>query len=287
MAGRGSRAWPRHRPSGTPTHHRQMASTTVSGARIATVWAREILDSRGRPTVEAEVALEDGSLGRASVPSGASTGRHEAHELRDSDPARYEGRGVRRAVNNVRGEIAEVVRGRSALDQFGVDAAMRARDSDEHLGRLGANAVLATSLAVARAAAAFRRQPLYRYLGTLMDSGTEASLPMPMTNILSGGAHAGGGMDFQDFLAVPVGARTYSQAVEWISRVRDEAARLMSMQNLSVLLADEGGLSPGYSDPEQALQLMTASIEQAGLAPLRDVAIAIDVASSELFSASE
>src|SRR5262245_18482380 len=128
MAGRWSHASPRGRPSGTPAHHRQMASTTVSGARIAAVWAREILDSRGRPTVEAEVTLEDGSRGRASVPSGASTGRHEAHELRDADPARYEGRGVRRAVANVRGEIAEALQGRSALDQLGVDAAMTAHD---------------------------------------------------------------------------------------------------------------------------------------------------------------
>jgi enolase len=262
-----------------------MSSVAATGAKIAAVWAREILDSRGRPTVEAEVTLEDGSAGRASAPSGASTGRHEARELRDGDPDHYEGRGVRRAVANVRNEIAAALLGRSALDQSAVDETMTALDPDEQLGRLGANAVLATSLAVARAAAAHQRQPLYRYLGTLPDMPLEATLPMPMANILSGGAHAGRGMDFQDFLAVPVGARSYSQALEWIARVRAEAARLMTTQHLSVLLADEGGLAPGYPDAEQALQLMTASIEAARLEPRRDVALAIDVASSELFSA--
>ena len=262
-----------------------MSSLSATGARIAAVWAREILDSRGRPTVEAEVTLEGGASGRASAPSGASTGRHEARELRDGDPDRYEGRGVRRAVVNVRNEIAAALRGRSALDQSAADETMTALDPDEQLGRLGANAVLATSLAVARAAAAHRRQPLYRYLGTLAGMQRDATLPMPMANILSGGAHASGGMDFQDFLAVPVGARSYSQALEWIVRVRAEAARLMTAQNLSVLLADEGGLAPGYPDAEQALQLMTASIEAARLEPRRDVALAMDVASSELFSA--
>ena len=262
-----------------------MSSLTATGAKIAAVWAREILDSRGRPTVEAEVTLEEGSSGRASVPSGASTGRHEAREIRDGDPDHYEGRGVRRAVVNVRREIAAALLGRSALDQSAADETMIALDPDEHLGRLGANAVLATSLAVARAAAAHLRQPLYRYLGTLAGVQAEATLPMPMTNILSGGAHAGRAMDFQDFLAVPVGARSYSQALEWISRVRDAAAKLMTTQHLSILLADEGGLAPGYPDAEQALQLMTASIEAARLEPQRDVALAIDVASSELFSA--
>jgi enolase len=261
-----------------------MRSLTSTGVRIAAVWAREILDSRGRPTVEAEVTLEDGSSGRASAPSGASTGRHEARELRDGDADRYEGRGVRRAVVNVRDEIAAALLGRPALDQSAIDETMTALDPDEHLGRLGANAVLATSLAVARAAAAFLRQPLYRYLGTLAGKQAEATLPMPMTNILSGGAHAGRDMDFQDFLAVPVGARSYSQALEWISRVRTEAARLMTTQNLSVLLADEGGLAPGYPDAEQALQLLTATIDAARPEPRREVALAIDVASSELFS---
>jgi enolase len=261
-----------------------MIATTGSGSRIAALWAREILDSRGTPTVEAEVTLADGTQGRASAPAGASTGRHEARELRDGDAARYEGRGVRNAVGNVRQEIAAAIQGRSALDQLDIDSTMTALDGDERLARLGANAVLATSLAVARAAAAHRRQPLYRYLHAMIDDG-EPSLPMPMTNILSGGAHAGRGMDFQDFLAVPIGARSYTEALEWISRVRAAAARLMAAQHLSILLADEGGLSPGYADPEQALELMSASVEAARLEPGRQVAFALDVAASELYSA--
>lgn len=254
--------------------------TTV--AAISSVVGRQIYDSRGRPTVEADVVLTDGTVGRASVPSGASTGRHEARELRDGDATSFGGLGVRRAVANVCGEIAGRVAGLDAADQAGLDAALIELDGSASLGRLGANAVLATSIASCRAAAQAAGLPLHRHLASI--SGTTAlSLPMPMTNILSGGAHAGRGMDLQDFLVVPVGASGLSEAIEMVSKVRNAAADLMRQSGLSTLLADEGGLSPGFSAAEKALDLMVESFEAAGLRPGEDVAIALDVAASELF----
>jgi len=253
-----------------------------SSFRIADVIARQILDSRGRPTVEADVYLADGTMGRACAPSGASTGSHEARELRDGDKARYEGLGVLSAVRNVRGEIKAALLGMDVFDQQGIDDRMIEIDGTANLKRLGANGILATSLAVARAAAAKRGQPLYRYI-SLLAGGKAMSLPMPMTNILSGGAHAGRSMDLQDFLTIPVGAASYSDALEMISRVRNAAARLMSSRNMSVLLADEGGLSPGFAHAEQALELMMRSFEAAGLRPGQDMAITLDVAASELY----
>ena len=253
---------------------------------IARVHARQILDSRGRPTVEVDVELADDSSGRASAPSGASTGRHEAWELRDGDLARFEGRSVFRAVENVRAEIAHALIGANALLQREVDRCLTDLDGTDNLGRLGANAVLATSLAVCRAAASHVKAPLYRHIAALAGSGPP-SLPMPMVNILSGGAHAGRSMDLQDFLAVPVGAQSYSQALEMIARVRSAAATVMADDGRSVLLADEGGLSPGFDRAEAALNLMVASIARAGLRPGPDVAIAIDVAASELFAAGQ
>jgi enolase len=250
--------------------------------QIASVHARQILDSRGRPTVEAEVVLADGATGRACVPSGASTGRHEAHELRDGDPSSFQGRGVQRAVAAVRERIAPTLRHRSALDQEGCDAVMRELDGSPQLTRLGGNAVLAVSLAVCRAAAAHRGVPLYAHIAELADS--TPSMPVPMTNILSGGAHASRSMDIQDFLVIPVGAGSYSQALEMITRVRAEAARLMAERGLTVLLADEGGLSPGFADPREALSLMLDSFGAAGLRAGEDAAIALDVAASELNS---
>lgn len=254
----------------------------MTPSRIKRLAARQILDSRGRPTVEADVHLDDGSFGRASAPSGASTGRHEAHELRDGDKSDFDGRGVRRAVAGVSGEIADALCGRDADDQRGIDDALRALDGTANLRRLGANAILATSLAVARAAAVHRRKPLHEYLAGL-DGGSSASLPLPMTNILSGGAHAGGAMDFQDFLAVPVGARTFPDAIAMLARVRSAAAEEMASEGLSILLADEGGLSPGYRTAVEALDLMMRAISRAGLDPAKDVAIALDVAATELF----
>lgn len=251
---------------------------------IIALEARQILDSRGRPTVEADIRLAEGSFGRACAPSGASTGRHEAWELRDRQPDRYEGLGVFSAVANIKGEIAAALIGRDVQDQECIDNALMSLDGTSSLRRLGANAVLAVSMAAARAAAIHRGVPLYRYIAEL--SGTAMSMPMPMTNILSGGAHAGRGMDLQDFLAIPVGAESYSEALEMISRVRSAAASIMQSEKLSTLLADEGGLSPGYSKAEEALTLMMRSFELAGLRPGIDMSIALDVAASELYEDS-
>jgi enolase len=245
--------------------------------------AREILDSRGRPTVEVDATLADGSAGRASVPSGASTGAAEAHELRDGDPARYAGLGVRKAVANVDGEIARAVCGLDAEDQRGVDATLCASDGTPQLRRLGANAVLAVSLAVCRAAAASRREALHLRIATL--AGTSPLLPLPMTNILSGGLHAGRGMDVQDFLAVPMRADTIREAIHELARVRSAADDVVRARGLPTLLADEGGLAPGCKTSVAALQLMVEAIERAGLRPGEDIAIAIDVAATTFVTA--
>ena len=221
--------------------------------------------------------LEDGSRGRAIVPSGASTGQHEARELRDGDPLVYGGLGVLRAVDNVTTLIAPEVVGTDASDQRAVDTLMRDLDGTSNLSRLGANAVLAVSMATARAAAISGRMPLYRYLA----DGGEPLLPLPMVNVLSGGAHARGGMDVQDFLAMAVGAQSLDEALSWTRDVRSAAGALLAEEGRSLLLADEGGFSPGYASSEEALELMVRAIERAGLQPGRDVAIAIDVAASQ------
>lgn len=254
-----------------------MSATTIAG-----VHARQILDSRGRPTVEAEVALAGGVVARASAPSGASTGKAEAFELRDGGEA-WEGLGVNRAVGNVRETLARFLLGRDAEDQADLDMHMRLADGTPNLARLGANAILAVSLASARAAAMVRGQPLWRRFADL--SGAAPSMPMPMVNILSGGMHAGGGMDVQDYLAIPVGARSFSEALDWMCRVRSAAAGLCAELGLSTLLADEGGLSPGFARPDEALSLMMQAFDRAGLRPGEDVAIAVDVASSGLIDA--
>jgi enolase len=246
--------------------------------------ARQILDSRGRPTVEVDVRLADGSFGRASVPSGASTGTHEAHELRDGG-SEHEGRGVRRAVAHVRGEIAAAIKGFDALAQRDVDARLVELDGTARLERLGANAILGVSLAVCRAAAGHLRRPLHAHIASLA-SVSEITLPMPMVNILSGGLHAGRGMDVQDFLVIPAGARSIDEAIDFVSRVRNAAARVMEKRGLSTLLADEGGLSPGLATGRAALQLLVESIEEAGLRPGDDVVIAIDVAATALWDRS-
>jgi enolase len=254
----------------------------MNPSRIASLKLRQILDSRGRPTVEADVILNDGSLGRASVPSGASTGKYEARELRDGDADSYEGYGIQCVVANALQACEGHLQGVDALDQVAVDATLRWVDGSPNLGRVGANPILALSLATARAAAVHVRRPLHGYLSSLVP-GASPSMPMPMTNILSGGAHANGGMDFQDFLAMPVGATTYSQGLEWIARVRSAAARLMAQEGRVTLLADEGGLSPGFETAEQALTLMVRAIEAARLRPGHDMAITIDVAASQLY----
>ena len=248
--------------------------------RIKAVHAREVLDSRGRPTVEAEVTLADGSLGRASVPSGASTGRYEAHELRDGEAGRYGGLGVRKAVENVRGEIAKALTGQDGRGQQEIDAAMRALDGSEGLSRLGANATLAVSLAACRAVARSQEQHLYERIGELL--GVAPTLPVPMVNILSGGLHAGRGMDFQDFLAMPMRADSMAEAIEVVGRVRTAAVDVSKRRGLPTLLADEGGLSPGLETGREALRMMVEAIEAAGLRPGEDIGIAIDVAASTL-----
>ena len=247
---------------------------------IRALAAREILDSRGRPTVEADALLADGSFGRASVPSGAATGTAEAHELRDGDPARFAGLGVLRAVANVDGEIASALCGADAGDQRRIDERLRHIDGTPNLARLGANAVLAVSIAVGRAVAASRGRALYEWIAEL--TGSTPLLPLPMTNVLSGGLHAGGGMDVQDFLAVPMRATTFAEAIGLLARVRSAADDVLRARGLPTLLADEGGVSPGCENGRAALALMTEAIERSGLRPGEDVAIAIDVAASAL-----
>ncbi|AMB40322.1 MULTISPECIES: phosphopyruvate hydratase [Paenarthrobacter] len=249
------------------------------------VHGRQIFDSRGRPTVEVEVVLHTGVRGRASVPSGASTGTHEAHELRDGDESAFDGLGVTAAVDHVNGEIAEALRGLDVENQRAIDERLRELDGTANLSRLGANAVLGVSLAVCRASAIARELPLYRRIAQLANID-EPALPMPMVNILSGGLHAGRGMDVQDFLAVPVAATSALEAIQLTSRVRAAAARLCAEQGLPTLLADEGGLSPACRTGEEALELITQSIEAAGLQPGTDIAIAIDVAASSLYDSS-
>jgi enolase len=251
-------------------------------AKIAYVFGRQILDSRGRPTVEVDVALDDGVLGRASVPSGASTGSSEAIELRDADPEEYAGLGVRKAVMHVNGEIADVLLGANALDQQAIDNRLIGLDGTSQLGRLGANAILGCSLAIARAGATTQKMALYEYI-RLLSGGGALSLPMPMVNILSGGLHAARGMDVQDFLAIPSSATSIEEAIRNVARMRAAAAELLASRGISILLADEGGLSPGFRTPREALQLMVDATEKAGFRPGVDMTIAIDVAATALY----
>jgi enolase len=249
---------------------------------IRSVHGRQVLDSRGRPTVEVEVRLDSGVLARASVPSGASTGSYEAHELRDGDPAFFNGLGVTAAVGHVNGEIAAALAGRDPLDQAGCDRLLRDLDGTPALARLGANAVLGASLAICRASAAQAGQPLFRRIADLAGV-TDPVLPVPMVNILSGGLHAGRGMDVQDFLIVPAGAATIGEAILLAARARDAATAVCAERGIPTLLADEGGLSPGCRTGREALELLMTAAERAGLEPGRDVVIAIDVAASSLY----
>ncbi|MGH3319440.1 MAG: phosphopyruvate hydratase [Streptosporangiaceae bacterium] len=253
----------------------------MTDTSIARLLAWEALDSRGKPTVGCAVVLAGGARGAATVPSGASTGRHEARELRDGG-ARYAGAGVLRAVAGVTGEIADTVRGYDASDQVGLDGALRALDGTQDLGRLGANAVLAVSVAAARSAAAAAGRPLYEHV--TCENGRPL-LPLPMVNIISGGAHAGRAIDVQDFLAVPLGARSFREAIEWAGRVRASTAEVLAADGLPVaLVADEGGLGPPLPSNRRALELLARGIERAGLVPGEQVGIAIDVAASQFAS---
>ena len=248
---------------------------------IEQVRAREILDSRGNPTVEADVVLADGSLGRAAVPSGASTGAHEAVELRDGDPDRYRGRGVMRAVGHVEDPLQAAVRGMDATAQAAVDAALIEADGTPNKANLGANAILAVSLATAKAAAASSRQPLYRYLG-----GAGARLlPTPMCNVLNGGAHAANSTDFQEFMIVPVGAPTFREGLRWASEVYHVLRGLLSDRGLSTNVGDEGGFAPSLDTNDAAVELLVEAIELAGRRPGDEIAIALDPATTELYEA--
>jgi enolase len=256
----------------------------MSAATIERVVAREILDSRGRPTVEADVLLSDGTLGRASVPSGASTGTHEAVELRDGEAERYAGYGVRRAVANVMEVIGPSVRGMPAADQTRLDTALVELDGTPNKGRLGANALLSVSLATCRAAALSASTPLYRHIAQLSNVAQPA-IPLPMVNIISGGLHAGGQIEIQDVLAVPTGAESFAQALEWAWRVHYVVGQRVRAEGFPPLVADEGGWAPPLGSNAQALEWVTDAIGAAGLRAGVDVHLAIDVAATHFFDA--
>jgi enolase len=250
---------------------------------IIDIHGREILDSRGNPTVEVDVLLDDGSFGRAAVPSGASTGAHEAVELRDGDKSRYLGKGVLKAVDAVNGEISELLLGLDAEDQRDLDLAMIALDGTENKARLGANAILGTSLAVAKAAAAARGLPLYAYIG-----GVSAHvLPVPMMNIINGGEHADNPIDFQEFMVMPVGASSLAEAVQWGAEIFHTLKKGLHQKGLATAVGDEGGFAPNLASTRAALDFIMASIEQAGFKPGSEIKLALDCASTEFFKSGK
>uniref|UniRef100_I2Q6B3 Enolase n=1 Tax=Desulfovibrio sp. U5L TaxID=596152 RepID=I2Q6B3_9BACT len=246
---------------------------------IAAVWAREILDSRGNPTVEVEVTLESGATGRAAVPSGASTGSREALELRDQDASRYGGKGVGKAVENVQGELAETIIGMDALQQVAVDNLMIDTDGTENKSRLGANAILGVSMAVSRAAAMFVGLPFYQYLG-----GINAKvLPVPLMNIINGGAHAPNNLDIQEFMIVPLGARTFSDALRMGAETFHTLKTILAADGHVTSVGDEGGFAPNLKDHDEAFKYIIKAIEEAGYRPGDEISLAIDAAASEFY----
>jgi enolase len=247
---------------------------------ISELKAREILDSRGNPTVEADVYCSNGMMGRAAVPSGASTGEHEAIELRDGDADRYGGKGVQRAVQNIEEQIAPALRGRDVTDQLGIDATMLEVDGTPNKSSLGANAILAVSLAAARAAADSVNLPLYRYLGGPL----ARVMPVPMMNILNGGAHATNTVDFQEFMIVPIGAETFSEALAMGAGVFHSLKKVLVKRKLSTGVGDEGGFAPDLRNDEEAITVILEAIDAAGYAAGKDIALALDCAASELYS---
>jgi enolase len=247
---------------------------------IAQIIAREILDSRGNPTVEAEITLEDGTWGRAAVPSGASTGEHEANELRDGDAKRYLGKGVRKAVQNVSKLIEPELIGLDVVDQLTIDRALLALDGTKTKSKLGANAMLAVSMAAARAGAGSLNLPLYRYLGGPM----ARTLPVPLMNILNGGAHATNTVDFQEYMIVPVGAEDFSQALQMGTEVFHALKKVLIKRKLSTGVGDEGGFAPDLKSDEAALDVVMEAIEAAGYVPGEEIALALDCAASELYA---
>lgn len=247
--------------------------------RIARLVAREILDSRGHPTVEVDAVLDDGSIGRAAVPSGASTGRHEALELRDGDQARYAGKGVQKAIQHVRDLIVPALIGKQADGQAAIDQILIALDGTENKARLGANAMLGVSLAVAKAAAAGRGLPLYRYLG----GPVAATLPVPLMNILNGGAHADNNVDFQEFMIAPIGASTFAEAIRFGAETFHTLSRVLAERGYSTTVGDEGGFAPRLRSNVEAIELILEAIVRAGYRPGLDIALALDPAASEFF----
>ncbi len=250
---------------------------------INSIVARQILDSRGNPTIEVDVITENGILGRAAVPSGASTGSHEAVELRDNDKKTYMGKGVLKAVNNVNGVIREHLKGSYIFDQSAIDAALIALDGSKNKANLGANAILGVSLAVAKAAAEECRQPLYRYIG-----GVNANtLPIPLMNILNGGAHADNGIDFQEFMIMPVGAESFSEALQMGTEVFHHLKAVLKAQKMSTNVGDEGGFAPDFKNNEDAIKAVMQAIDKAGYKAGKDIYIAIDAAASEFYLADQ
>ena len=251
--------------------------------KIDKIHGREVLDSRGNPTVEVEVLLSDGSFGRAIVPSGASTGAHEAVELRDGDQTRYLGKGVRQAVANVNGELAGLLAGREAIDQAAIDEAMISLDGTVDKSRLGANAVLGVSLAVAHAAARSRALPLY---ASLVPDGQTTLIPAPMMNILNGGQHADNSVDIQEFMVYPLGAPTFAEALRMGAEVFQHLRGVLKGRNLNTAVGDEGGFAPDLGSNREALDVIMEAINQAGYRPGEDIYLALDVAASELYDAT-
>ncbi|MEM7108299.1 MAG: phosphopyruvate hydratase [Bacteroidota bacterium] len=250
---------------------------------IESVYARQILDSRGNPTVEVDVVTENGVLGRAAVPSGASTGKHEAVELRDGDKSRFMGKGVLQAVENVNSVIAEELIGFSIYDQNLLDKIMLEVDGTENKGKLGANAILGTSLAIAKAAAQESGQSLFRYIG-----GVNANtLPVPMMNILNGGSHADNAIDFQEFMVMPVGADTFSESLRMGTEVFHNLKKVLSSKGFSTNVGDEGGFAPNIQSNEEAIEIVLQAIEKAGFKPGDDIFIAMDAATSEFYDSKE
>ena len=249
---------------------------------IESVVGREILDSRGNPTVEAEITLADGTVARGCAPSGASTGEFEALELRDGDKSRYLGKGVTKAVENINTVIADAVVGMDASDIYAIDAAMIKADGTKDKSNLGANAILAVSIAACRAAAASLEMPLYRFLGGVNGN----RLPVPMMNILNGGAHATNTVDTQEFMIMPVGAPSFKEALRWCAEVFHALAAILKSKGLATSVGDEGGFAPDLKDSDEALQLIVNAVQKAGYAPGNDVMIAIDAAASELYEES-
>ncbi len=247
---------------------------------ITEIIARQILDSRGNPTVEVDVQTNDGNIGRAAVPSGASTGKHEAVELRDGDKKKYLGKGVLKAVSNVNDIIAEELYGWEVTDQAGLDKAMIEIDGTENKGKLGANAILAVSMAAAKAAAKSVNLPLYRYIG----GANARTLPVPMMNILNGGAHADNKIDFQEFMVVPVGAATFSDGLRWGVEIFHALKTVLRDKGYSTNVGDEGGFAPNIQSNEEAIETVLKAIEKAGYKPGVQVAIAMDAANSELYN---